>query len=133
MPKTARNVAIVLVIAALVVLLPGGGTGANVALQAASLAFLASIAWIASRLYRENRVTLYSLGDSRRATLYGAVAVAALTLTATSRLWQTGTGAVGWFWLHEGEVYAAVGVVLAARKYNPRAGRRAGGWLERMR
>src|ERR1700680_1662079 len=95
-PKTARNIAIVLVIAALVVLLPGGGTGATVALQAASLAFLASLAWIASRLYREHRVSLYSLGDSRRATLYGAVAVATLTLTATSRLWHTGTGEVVW-------------------------------------
>lgn len=111
------NIAIVLVIAALVVLIPGGGTGANVALQAASLAFLASLAWIASRLYREHRVSLYSLGDSRRATLYGAVAVAALTLTATSRLWQTSTGQIVWFALLGGAGYAAFAVIWAARKY----------------
>jgi hypothetical protein len=117
MSQTVRNIAIVLAIAALVVLLPGGGTGASVAIQAVSLAFLASLAWIASRLYREHRVALYSLGDARRAVLYGAIAVAALTLTATSRLWQTGTGEIVWFALLGGAAYAAFAVVWAARKY----------------
>ena len=117
MAKNARNIAIVLVIAALVVLIPGGGTGASVAVQAVSLAFLGALAWVASRLYREHRVALYSLGDARRATLYGAIAVGALTLTATSRLWQTGTGEIVWFALMGGAAYAAFAVVWSARKY----------------
>jgi len=117
MSQTMRNIVIVLVIAALVVLIPGGGTGASVAIQAVSLAFLASLAWIASRLYREHRVALYSLGDARRATLYGAAAVAALTLTATPRLWQTATGEIVWFALLGGAAYAVFAVIWAARKY----------------
>jgi hypothetical protein len=117
MSQTVRNIAIVLVIAALVVLIPGGGTGASIAIQAVSLAFLASLAWIASRLYREHRVAIYSLGDARRAILYGAIAVAALTLTATSRLWETGTGEIVWFALLGGAAYAAFAVIWAARKY----------------
>jgi hypothetical protein len=117
MNKNVRNVAIVLAIAALVVLLPGGGSGAHVAIQAISLAFLGSLAFIATRLYREHRVALYSLGDARRATLYGAVAVATLTLTATPRLWNTGTGEVVWFALLGGSAYAAFAVVWSARKY----------------
>jgi hypothetical protein len=117
MSQTVRNIAIVLAIAALVVLLPGGGTGASVAIQAVSLAFLGSLAWIASRLYREHRVALYSLGDARRAVLYVAIAVGALTLTATSRLWQTGTGEIVWFALLGGAAYAAFAVIWAARKY----------------
>jgi hypothetical protein len=117
MNKNVRNVAIVLAIAALVVLLPGGGSGAHVAIQAISLAFLGSLAFVASRLYREHRVALYSLGDARRATLYGAVAVATLTLTATPRLWNTGTGEVVWFALLGGSAYAAFAVVWSARKY----------------
>jgi hypothetical protein len=117
MNKNVRNVVIVLAIAALIVLIPGGGTGANLALQAISLAFLASIAWAASRLYREHRVWLYSLGDSRRATLYGAVAVVVLTLTATKRLWQTGAGELAWFALIAGAAYAVFAVVWSARKY----------------
>ena len=114
---TARNILIIVVIAALVVAVPGGGTGATVVIQAVSLLFLACIGWIASIYYRQYRSALYSLGDARRATLYGAVAVATLTLTATSRLWQTGTGEIVWFALLGGSAYAAFAVVWSARKY----------------
>lgn len=115
--KNVRNVAIVLAIAALVVLIPGGGKGANAAIQAVSLAFLASIAWVGSLLYREHRVALYSLGDTRRAALYAAVGVGAVTLTATSRMWNSTGGEIAWFVLMGGAVYAVVAIVLAARKY----------------
>ena len=115
--KNVRNVAIVCVIAALVVFLPGGGKGANVAIQAVSLAFLASIAWVASLMYREHRVALYALGDSRRAILYAAVGVAALTLTATKRMWATAGGEIVWFVLIGGCIYAVVAIVVAARRY----------------
>ena len=37
--------------------------------------FLGAIVWFASRLYRQHRTTLYSLGDRRRAILYVALGV----------------------------------------------------------
>jgi hypothetical protein len=114
---TVRNIAIVLAIAALVVLIPGGGTGAQVATQAVSLAFLAAIVWVASVMYRQHRSTLYSLSDRRRAILYVAAGVAAVTLTATSRLWHTGAGSLAWLVLIGAAVYAVFAVVWAARKY----------------
>jgi hypothetical protein len=117
MSKNVRNVAIVLVIAALVVIIPGGGTGAQVAIQAVSLVFLASLGWIAMLMYREHRLALYSLGDRRRAILYVAVGVAALTLTATSRLWQTTGGKLAWLALLAGAGYAVFAVIWAARRY----------------
>ena len=117
MSKNVRNVLIVLAIAALVVLVPGGGTGASVAIQAISLAFLAAIGWVASLMYRQHRTALYSLGDGRRAILYLAVGIATLTLTATSRLWQTGPGEVAWLALIGGAAYAVFAVVWSARKY----------------
>ena len=48
-------------------------------------------------MYRQHRIELYSLGDVSAATLYVAAAVAALTLTATSRLWETAAGEIAWF------------------------------------
>jgi hypothetical protein len=114
---TARNILIVLAIAALVVLLPGGGTGANVALQALYLVFLATLGWFAMTMYRQHRTTLYSLGDRRRAILYGALVVAAVTLTGTSKLWKTGAGSVVWLVLIAGAVYAVATIVWSARKY----------------
>jgi len=115
--KTVRNILIVLAIAALVVVVPGGGTAAGVAIQAVSLLFLASLGWLASVMYRQHRATLYSIGDRRRALVYGAVAVAALTLTATSRMWHTGVGAIAWLALIGGAAYAVFAVVWAARRY----------------
>jgi len=117
MTANLRNVLIVLAIAALVALLPGGGTGATVALQAVSLAFLGALAWIASVTYRQHRAELYSLGDTRRAALYVAAAVATLTLTATSRLWHTSAGSVAWLVLLGGAAYTAFAVLWSARKY----------------
>jgi hypothetical protein len=115
--KTVRNVIIVLAIAAVVDFAPGGGTGSNVVLQAVWLVFLAAMVWVASILYRERRTELYSLGDGRRAALYGAIAVAAVTLTATSRLWNSAAGSVAWLVLIGGAVYVAFAVLWSARRY----------------
>ena len=60
MTKTLRNIVIILLIAALVVFVPGGGTGASVVTQAVSLAFLASLAWFALIMYRQHRYSLYA-------------------------------------------------------------------------
>jgi hypothetical protein len=117
MPKIAINVVIVFALAALVDLLPGGGTGANVVIQAISIVFLASFAWIGMLQYREHRTALYSLGDGRRAILYGAVGVAVLTLTGTSKLWSTASGKFAWFALLLAAAYAAGSVIWAARRY----------------
>jgi hypothetical protein len=115
--KNVRNIAIVLVLAALVVLIPGGGKGANVAIQAVSLAFLASIGWVASLMYRQHRLELYALGDAKRAVLYIAAGVATLTLTATTRLFSTAGGEIAWLVLLGAAVYAGFAVVWSARKY----------------
>jgi hypothetical protein len=117
MSSTVRNVLIVLVIAALVAVVPGGGTGATVAMQAVYLVFLATLWWFASLMYRQHRVTLYSLGDGRRAVLYAALAIAFLTLTATSRLWATSAGTIAWCVLLVAAAYGAFAVIWSAREY----------------
>jgi multisubunit Na+/H+ antiporter MnhB subunit len=117
MNRTARNVVIVLAIAALVALVQGGQTAANVALQALSLVFLGVIVYFLSIIYRQNRTTLYGLGDRRRAMLYVALGVGTLTLTASSKLWATGAGSVVWVLLLAASIYTVFTVVWSARKY----------------
>lgn len=112
-----RNVVIVAVIAAAVAFIPGGGTTANVVIQAISLIFLGCLIWVGSVLYRQHRVALYALGESRRAALYAAAAVLAITLTATSRLWASPAGSVAWLVLVGASVYVGFAVIWAARKY----------------
>jgi hypothetical protein len=115
--ENLRNILIILVLAGLVMVIPGGGTAARVALQVVSLAFLAAIAWIAARMYREHRMTLYSLGDRRRAILYVAIGVATLTFTASPRLLVGGPGTLVWLLLIIGAAYAVFAVFRSARRY----------------
>lgn len=115
--KDVRNIVIVLALAAIVDIVPGGGTAADVVVTAVTLIFLAALAWVASVSYREHRNTLYALGDRRRALLYVAIAVIAVTLTATSRLWHSPIGSVAWLVLIAGAIYAGIWVLLSARRY----------------
>ena len=111
-----RNVAIILALAAIVVAVPGGGTGAAVVTQAVSLLFLATLGWFASISYRQHRSTLYGLGERNRVIAYVAVGVLVLVLSATSRMWSSSAGSVAWLLLVGGAVYALVAVFLAYRR-----------------
>ena len=86
-------------------------------LQFVALAFLAAMAWIGSRLYREHRVAVYSLGTQRRAILYGAVAAAIVILTAGPRLRATGGGTVVFLLLLAGCALAVYRVFRSTRSY----------------
>jgi hypothetical protein len=112
-----RNVAIIAILAAMVAILPGGGTGAGVVLTGLYLIFLGAAVYVATIMYREHRSSLYLLPDSRRALLYIAAAVLAVTLTATHRLWETSAGSVAWLVLVGASVYAGAAVIWAARRY----------------
>lgn len=115
--KTLRNVAIVLAIAAAVYWLPGGGRGAHTFEAALWVAFGAGIAFLALRFYREQRISIHSLGDSHRALLYGAVALAAFLWMARTRMWETGLGELAWFVLALGVLWAAMEVFRHSRSY----------------
>ena len=117
MPTAVRNFVIVLAIAALIVLIPGGGTGATFALQAVSLLFLGVVGFAAYTMYREHRIALFSLGNGRRAVLYSAAGVVVLTLTATNRLFNSTAGKRVWLLLLDGAAYAVFAVIWSARRY----------------
>jgi hypothetical protein len=113
----ARNIAIVLALAALVAFLPGGGTGAAVVGGVLSTLILVSFVLLAVRFYRERRIDLYGLGDHWRGALYGAIAVVVLAMAARERLWDTSAGTIAWAALVGGAVYAAYLVWRHYREY----------------
>jgi hypothetical protein len=116
-PQALRNILIIFVIAAVIVIVPGGGSASSFVIQLISLAFLTAIAWVASRLYREHRVALYSLGNQRRAIVYAAAGVATLTFCASGRLLNTGAGSLVWLFLIAVAAYAVFAVFRSAREY----------------
>ena len=117
MTSNARNVLIILALAAVVTLAPGGGNASAGILQALVIAMLASIAWFAVRLYREHRSDIYGLGDRNRGLLYAAVGLATLTVTATDRLWSSGAGTIVWLALIALAGYGVYHVFRVARRY----------------
>jgi hypothetical protein len=115
--KTARNVAIVLVIAAAVYFLPGGGRAAGTFEAALLTGFGVGIGYLGLTLYRENRIAIYSLGDHHRGALYAALALIVFAVAARSRMWQTGLGELVWFGLIGLVVYALLAVYRRWRAY----------------
>ncbi len=115
---THRNVAIILIIAALVDVVPGGGDASSSALEFVYLAFFGAFVYVATRLYREHRTTIHGLGDRRRAVAYVALGVIALTLTGTNTLWNKGAGGnIAWLVLIVGAAYALFEVFRGSRRY----------------
>jgi hypothetical protein len=62
--------------------LPGGDTSSITILNVLGILFWGGLAFFAYRMYMEHRTTLFGLEDRTRATLYGAVALGAITLLA---------------------------------------------------
>jgi hypothetical protein len=115
--KTARNVAIVLLIAGGVYAIPGGGRAAATFETVLFIVFGVGLGYLGLRLYRENRVALHSLGDRYRALLYGAIALAAFLVIGQKRMWQTSLGELLWFVLVGLVVYALLAIYRYARSY----------------
>ena len=115
--RTARNVAIIMLLALLVAFAPNGGNFVDAILTAISLAFLAAICWMLYVLSREKQLTLATLTDGRRAILYGALGVLALCVAGADKLFRTGGGTVLWIAMLAGAVFAIWRVWTEANTY----------------
>jgi hypothetical protein len=130
--KNTRNAGIILVVAAAVYFIPGGGRVASTFEAVVWAAFAFGIGFLGLRMYRERHMTLYGLGDRYRGLLYGAVALAVFLYMVRSRMWYalqvrggelvqvhrwSGVGEFVWFVLAALVVYSLVAVYRHARSY----------------
>jgi hypothetical protein len=116
--EVARNIAIVVLLALVVWLVPGGGEGADFISQLLGAIFIVLLALGCALLYRRFRGEIFSLGDTWRFALYAAVGVAIVTVAASRRLFDTGAGAVLWFGLIAGASYTLYLVWQHHRSYS---------------
>ncbi len=94
---TARNIAIIALVALAVTVLPGGGPVVSGILAAILIAFMIAFALLLHRLYRDRRFTLDSLPELDRLILYGSVGLALLDWAAWDRLDAAGgLGILAW-------------------------------------
>jgi hypothetical protein len=116
--KHLRNIAIVIVLAVIVWQVPGGSTSAATINNILGLIFMGGLLFFGYRMYMENRDTIYGLGERQRGILYASVALAAITLVATQRMWNSGgLGAVLWLAFISAAVYGLYTVWRAYREY----------------
>jgi uncharacterized membrane protein YebE (DUF533 family) len=117
--NTAAKFGIVAVAALLLFLLPGGGSALNVVLTLLTIAFFVAIALLGYRMYRQYRFEIESLETRQRAVLYGSVALAFLTFTATNRLFDVGgAGVLAWLALLGLASYGVFWVFTRWRRYS---------------
>jgi hypothetical protein len=116
--RTARNVAIILVLAIPVAFVPGGGGVAQAVLALLLMAFLASLVGAARQVYREDRLTFDSLPDDQRGVLLAALGVIVLMIAGAGKLLgEGGLGAVIWVTLMACAVVAIIGIWMRAHTY----------------
>jgi len=113
-----RNIAILILLALAVWLVPGGDASALTISNLLSIAFVGALLFLGYRLYMEHRETIFGLEDRQRGMLYGAAALLTFTLVATRRMWDAGgIGAVVWLALMAAGLWAIYSVWRAYRTY----------------
>jgi drug/metabolite transporter (DMT)-like permease len=94
----AWKLGVVMLVALVIVVLPGGGNVLDVLLTLLSIIFLAAIAFLGYRLFRQYRFDIETLEPNVRLTMYGSIGLAILTFVATNRLFDAGgLGVLLWF------------------------------------
>jgi TRAP-type C4-dicarboxylate transport system permease small subunit len=113
-----RNVAIILALALAVWLLPGGDAASVTIGNLISIVFIGGLLFFGYRMYMEHRSTILDLEDRQRGILYASVALGAITLVATRRMWdEGGLGAVLWLSFMSAAIWGLYSVWSTYREY----------------
>jgi len=113
-----RNIAIVIGLALAVWLVPGGDTASVTISNLLSIIFIGGLLFFGYRLYMQHRETIFGLEERNRGILYAAIALGAITLVATGRMWDSGgLGAMLWLAFIALAIWGLVSVWRAYREY----------------
>jgi uncharacterized membrane protein len=115
--KHLRNIAIIVALALIVWLVPGGGTAGATVSNVLWLVFAGGLLFLGYRIYMERRDAIFGLEDRQRAILYTSLAAAVVALVGTRELWDTGGGAILWMVLVGVAAFGLYSVWQAYRSY----------------
>ena len=116
--KHLRNIAIILALALAVWLVPGGDTASLTISNLLMILFVGGLLFFGYRLYMEHREAIFGLPERTRGIFYAAMALGAITLVATRRMWDSGgLGAMLWLAFLALAIWGLVSVWRAYREY----------------
>jgi hypothetical protein len=116
--RTARNVAIIMLLALGVAFAPAGGNFVDAVFTALTMGFLAGIAWMLYTLCRQNQLTLATLDDRRRTIFYSAFGLLALLIAGSDKMFSSGGGTLLWILLLGAAVAAIWRIWAEANTYS---------------
>jgi hypothetical protein len=94
--KHLRNIAIIVALALIVWLVPGGARASLTVSNVLGLIFAAGFVFFGYRFYMEHREEIMGLEDRQRGILYASLTLIAISLIGTERMWNSGGGAILW-------------------------------------
>ncbi len=113
-----RNIGIIIALALAVWLVPGGDTASVTISNLLTIIFVGGLLFFGYRMYMEHRESIFGLEERNRGILYAAIALGAITLVATRRLWdEGGLGAMIWLLFMALAIWGLVSVWRAYREY----------------
>ncbi len=117
MLRTARNVAIIMVIAAPVAFLPAGTTTAQVLGRALFILFSVLVVLFAGRFYLEHRAEIFGIGDRDRLLAYASIGAVVLALAGRPTWGHSSIGTAAFVALVAFAVVSLYGVYRRWRAY----------------
>ena len=115
--KAARNIGIILLIALVIDVVPGGGNFADGLLAVISLVFLAVIGIAALQLYHRYRLTYFGLAERQRAMLLGGIGAIVLMIAGADEMTDTGAGLFIWLAVLGAAIYSILRVYTESQSY----------------
>jgi hypothetical protein len=113
-----RNIAIVLLLAVIVWQVPGGDAASRTLNNLLGVIFIGGLLFFAYRIYMERRDTIFGLPERQRGIFYASLALVAIALIATGRMWDSGgLGALLWLAFISLAVWGLYSVWRAYREY----------------
>lgn len=94
--RTARNVAIIALLALALTVLPAGGNIAEAVLSMLSILFAVAIGAMLIRFWKDTGLQRDTFTDRQRWLIYGSIGAIALMIVGTDELLSTGPGVVVW-------------------------------------
>lgn len=94
--RIARNVAIILLLALGLTVLPAGGNVAEAVLVALSVLFAVAIGGLLVRLWGQTGLQRDTLTDRQRVLIYGPAGAIALMIAGADEMLATGAGTAAW-------------------------------------
>jgi hypothetical protein len=112
-----RNVLIIMLLALLLTIAPGGGNFVTALFTALTLIFVGAMGLLLIRFWGESALTRDSMTDNQRLTFYGAIGAIALMVAGIDELWGSGPGLLLWLVVVGGSGYLIFTTWRAANSY----------------